>query len=65
MPDLIKNNAQAVLLEGWPSLKRKIEYFVKTMHVDVQDMSKCKAFTVDLDLIKVTNFLYTSLARRF
>ena len=54
MPDLIKNNAAAVLLEGYPSLRRKLEYFIKTMHVDVEDISKCKAFTVDLDLIKVT-----------
>ena len=57
MTDLIQNNAAAVLLEGYPSLKKKIDYFVKTMHVDVQDIAKCKALTINLDLIKVNLYI--------
>ena len=66
MPDLLRNNAAAVLLEGYPSLKRKLDYFIKTMHVDVKDIAESKALTMDLDEIKVYGHdVNPSLDKRF
>ena len=53
MTDLLKNNSAAILLEGYPSLKRKLDYFIKIMHVDLKDIAESKALTMDLDEIKV------------
>ena len=54
LPDLMKNNASAIFLESWPILKKKFDYFINIMHVDVIDISKCNALTMDLDEIKVS-----------
>ena len=61
IPSLIQNNAATVLLEGFPSLKRKIEYLVKVMHVDVKDIANCKALSTDFDEIK-KRFLFLDRA---
>ena len=58
MPDLMKNNASAVLLEDLTVLKKKLNYFIKIMHVDVDDIVKCKCLGLDLEEIKV---IYLSL----
>ena len=52
-PDLIKNNTSAVLVEDYALLKKKIEYLVKIMHVDVKDIATCQALSVDFEEIKV------------
>ena len=55
LSDLIKNNASAVFFDSWPALKKKLKYFIEVMHVDVRDIAKCKALTMELDEIKVFN----------
>ena len=55
LSDLIKNNASAVFFDSWPALKKKLKYFIEVMHVDVRDIAKCKALTMELDEIKVLN----------
>jgi len=52
LPDLMRNNASAIFLESWPILRKKFDYFINIMHVDVVDIAKCNALTMDLDEIK-------------
>ena len=53
LSDLINNNASAIFFDSWPSIKKKLDYFVKIMHVDVQDIAKCNSLTMELDEVKV------------
>ena len=53
LPDLIKNNTSAVLVEDYALLKKKIEYLIEIMHVDVKDIATFQALSVDFEEIKV------------